>query len=298
VPEAEGVGRTECQQPSAYGADVPTRVIPVSSENQLFQRAEVLYRNRTKRQRYRQFLVEGVRPIDRLVESGWAIQALLYTPDRALSGWARRVLAGSRAPVHYELTLPLLSRLTDRQEPSELIAIATVPPDEVSRIHLGAPSVPLLVACDSPASPGNLGAIIRSADAFGADAVVVTGHAADVYDPQAVRASMGSLFALPVVRMSGPEAVARWLSRLPRSLRPIVVGTDSGADVDLDLVDLKRSTLLVAGSETGGLHHGYRRLCDVVARIPMRGSADSLNVASAISVALYEVDRQRRQSGG
>jgi 23S rRNA (uridine2479-2'-O)-methyltransferase len=273
---------------------MPPRVVPVSSENQAFQRAEVLYRNRTKRQRYLQFLVEGVRPVDRLVRSGWAIEAFLYTPERPLSRWAQGVLAGSPAPVHYALTLPLLSRLTDRQEPSELIAIATIPPDDAGRIHLRADPAPLLVACDNPSSPGNLGSIIRSGDAFGADGVLVTGHAADVYDPQAVRASMGSLFTVPVVRMPGPNAVEEWLSRLPRGLRPTVVGTDSAGDVDLDQLDLKRPTLLVAGSEAGGLHQGCRRLCDVVARIPMRGSADSLNVASAISVALYEVDRQRR----
>jgi 23S rRNA (uridine2479-2'-O)-methyltransferase len=273
---------------------MPFRVIPVSSENQAFQRAEVLYRNRTKRQRYRQFLVEGVRPVDRLVRSGWTVEAFLYTRDRPFSRWAQHVLGGSPAAVHYELTLPLLSRLTDRQEPSELIAIATIPPDDAGRIHLGAAPAPLLVACDNPSSPGNLGSIIRSADAFGADGVLVTGHAADVYDPQAVRASMGSLFTLPVVRMPGPDAVQEWVSGLSRGLRPIVVGTDSAGEADLDEVDLTGSVLLVAGSEAGGLHQAYRRLCDVVARIPMRGSADSLNVASAISVALYEVDRQRR----
>jgi tRNA G18 (ribose-2'-O)-methylase SpoU len=275
---------------------MPPRVVRVSSENQAFQRAEVLYRNRTKRQHYRQFLVEGVRPVDRLVRSGWAVEAFLYTPERRLSRWAQGVLAGSPAPVHYQLTLPLLSRLTDRQEPSELIAIATIPPDDAGRIHLGAAPSPLLVACDNPSSPGNLGSIIRSADAFGADGVLVTGHAADVYDPQAVRAGMGSLFTLPVVRMPGPDAVEGWLSRLPQGLRPIVVGTDSAGDAQLGELDLTRPALLVAGSEAGGMHQGYRRLCDVVARIPMRGSADSLNVASAISVALYEVDRQRRRA--
>jgi TrmH family RNA methyltransferase len=108
---------------------------------------------------------------------------------------------------------------------------------------------------------------------------------------------MGSLFTLPVVRMPGPETVARWLSELPEGLRPKVVGTDSLGDVALDEVDLTGPVLFVAGAEAGGLHQGYRRLCDVVARIPMRGSADSLNVASAISVALYEADRQRRMAG-
>jgi tRNA G18 (ribose-2'-O)-methylase SpoU len=273
---------------------VPPRVVPVSSENQLFQRAEVLRRNRTKRQRYGQFLVEGVRPIDRLVASRWPIEAFLFTGERPLSRWAQQTLAASTAPVHYQLSLPLLSALTDRQEPSELLAIAAIPPDDLGRIDLRADPPPLLLACDVPASPGNLGSIVRSADAFGADGVLVSGHAADVYDPQAVRASMGSLFSVPVVRVAGPEAVARWLTDLPPDLRPVVVGTDSAGDADLDQVDLRGPVLLVAGNEASGLHHGYRRLSSVVARVPMRGSADSLNVASAVSIALYEVDRQRR----
>jgi TrmH family RNA methyltransferase len=277
---------------------VRSRVVPVSSENQLFQRADVLRRNRAKRQRHGQFLVEGVRPIGRLVTSGWPVEAFLYARDRPLSRWARGILAGSTAPVHYELTLELLSRLTDREEPSELIAIAAMPPDDLDRIRFRSDRAPLLLTCDVPASPGNLGSVIRSADALGGDGILVSGHAADAYDPQAVRASMGSLFTVPVVRVPGPEAVAQWLADLPEALRPAVVGTDSDGDLDLDQVDLRGPVLLVAGSEASGLHHGYRRLCDVVARIPMRGSADSLNVASAVSIALYEVDRQRRQPGG
>jgi 23S rRNA (uridine2479-2'-O)-methyltransferase len=276
-------------------AEVARRVVPVSSENQLFQRAEVLGRDRTRRHRYGQLLVEGVRPIDRLVRSDWKVEAFLSARDRPLSTWARRVLAGSRAPAHYELTLPLLARLTDRQEPSELIAIAAIPADDLGRIRLRPDPAPLLVACDGPSSPGNLGSIVRSADAFGAAGVLITGHAADPYDPQAVRASMGSLFAVPVVRLPSAESVAEWLRGLPEAVRPLVVGTDSGGEVDLDQVDLGGPVLLLVGNEATGMRRRARELCDVVARVPMRGSADSLNAASAASIALYEADRQRRR---
>jgi 23S rRNA (uridine2479-2'-O)-methyltransferase len=102
-------------------------------------------------------------------------------------------------------------------------------------------------------------------------------------------------FAVPVVRMPSAESVGGWLRGLPRAVRPLVVGTDSGGEVDLDQVDLRGPALLLVGNEATGMRRRARELCDMVARVPMRGSADSLNAASAASIALYEADRQRRR---
>ena len=146
---------------------------------------------------------------------------------------------------------------------------------------------------DRPAGPGNIGTLIRSADAFGAGGVVVTGHAADPYDPRSVRASAGSLFAIPVVRVPSHREVLAWRDAVAPAERPQLVATDEHGDVDVADADLTGPTYVVIGNETSGLSAAWREACDVTVRIAMTGSASSLNAASAATVVLYEAARQR-----
>lgn len=263
------------------------QTLPVSTANQAFQHIEVLKRNRTRRRRCGELFVEGVRPIQRLVDHGWAVRSVWSDRDRPLSRWAESILAASGAERHYRLAPDLMARLSDREEPSELLVVAGIRPLRLGTLAL--PSDPLLVVLDRPVSPGNLGTVVRTADAMGAHAVLVAGHAADPFDPRAIRASMGSLFAVPVVEIDGHRELERWLTEHPAA----VIGMDSGGETPLPELDLRGPVVLVAGSEGTGLSHGFRVLCDGVARIPMRGAADSLNMAVATSIALYEASRQR-----
>jgi len=269
-------------------------VLRVSSENSLFQHLEVLLRNRAKRHRAGEFVVEGVQAINLARAKRWTFNALVYAAGRPLSGWGQEVLAGAPGAARVEMAPHLLARLSERDETSELLAVLATPPDDPARIVLHDPALALVF--DRPVSPGNLGQIVRSADALGADGLLVTGHGADLYDPQAVRASRGSLFALPAVRLASPRDVAAWQAGAPRAAggRLQLVGGSGAAATALDEVDLRRPTLLVLGNETHGLSRAYRDLCDVLVRIPMSGAADSLNVASAASIMLYEAGRQRR----
>jgi tRNA G18 (ribose-2'-O)-methylase SpoU len=186
----------------------------------------------------------------------------------------------------------LLQELGGKSEDApELVAVAALPPDDLARIPLGAEF--LGVVLDRPASPGNIGTVVRSADAFGAAGVVITGHAADPYDPKAVRASTGSLFAVPVVRLTSPAEVLAWAR--PAGVQ--IVGTDEHGSLELSDHDLTRPTLLLIGNEASGLSAAWREACDVTVRIPIGGSASSLNAAAAATVALYEAARQRRRRG-
>lgn len=248
----------------------------------------MLKRNRTRRHQCREVFVEGVRPIDRLLAHRWQVESLWWCQDRPLSPWAQDVIVRAAAATHYDLPAALMTRLSDREEPSELIAIARMPPDEPGRIAWR-PDL-LVLALDRPASPGNLGTLVRAADALGAHGLLITGHGVDTYDPRTIRASLGSVFALPVVRLPGPAQLGGWLASLPR--RPRVVGTDSGAEVDLWDADLVPPLVVVAGNEATGISYGLRQLCDVVIRIPLDGSADSLNVTVAASIVLYEIRRK------
>jgi 23S rRNA (uridine2479-2'-O)-methyltransferase len=252
----------------------------VSTRNAAFQQWQALLTNRTKRQRAAEFMVQGVRPITLAAEHGWPIRALLHT-EGPKSRWAEDLLRRHEGIV---LSTELMRELGGKED-QELIAVVGLPEDRLDRI----PRRPdlLVVVFDRPATPGNIGTLIRSADAFGAHGVIVTGHAADPYDPRAVRASTGSLFAIPVVRVPSHREVLDWTSAR-------VVATDEHGDTDVADADLTGPILLLVGNETSGLSAAWREAAHQTVRIPITGMASSLNVAAAGTVVLYEAARQRR----
>ena len=268
----------------------------VTSRGARFQEWAALLGNRSKRQRRGEFIVQGVRPITLAVRHGWPVRELLYNADAALSRWARETQEAARA-ASVAVSADLMAELGGKDEGvPELLAVVALPADELSRIPAG-PDL-LAVVFDRPASPGNIGTLIRSADAFGASGVIVTGHAADVYDPRSVRASTGSLFALPVIRAPSHRPVLDWAAALRAGGTGVaIVGADENGGRDAADVDLAGPTLLLIGNEATGLTAGWRDACDELARIPMRGAASSLNAATAASVLLYESARQRIAAG-
>ncbi|MDH2430882.1 TrmH family RNA methyltransferase [Sphaerisporangium sp. TRM90804] len=268
--------------------------VRITRANARFQQWQALLGNRAKRQRAGEFLIQGVRPISLAVEFGWPVRALIYDAERPLSNWAEHMLkaaGGERVAMAPDLLRELGGK--DEDVP-ELVAVAGLPDDELSRIQVG-PSF-LGAVFDRPNNPGNIGTMARSLDAFGGAGLIVTGHAADPYDPRSVRASTGSLLALPVVRSHSHREVLEWVERLRAQGLPLTVaGTDESGACDVADLDLTGPTLLVIGNETTGLSAGWRQACDTMARIPMAGSASSLNAAGAATVVLYEAARQRRR---
>ncbi len=269
------------------------KIVRVYSENATFQLFETLRRNREKRHRQREFVVEGVRQINLALQYGWSINGWLYSPERKLSTWASDLLRQKPAPNHYELAELLLSKLSSKEESSELLALVAMPPDDLLRIPIR-PNL-LVLIFDRPASPGNLGTIIRSANALHADGLIITGHAVDLYDPETVSASLGAIFALPTVRLASSAELEPWLSEVERKIgRFCIVGSSAKADCDIDQHDWTQPTALVIGNETVGMSAHYRQRCETIVRIPIDGVVTSLNVANAASILLYEIDRQRR----
>jgi TrmH family RNA methyltransferase len=259
----------------------------ILSANAEFQLALSLLANRKQRRRQGRFAVQSVATIDQALAHGWRIDSVWTPAGRDLSRWAREVVA--QAPLHVELAPALFAELAEKDEPGEIVLLVELPPDDLARIP--AVEAPLLCICDRPASPGNLGSIVRSADAFRADAVLVTGHAADPTDPQAVRASLGALFALPVLTIGSPAELADALRARWPALR--IAGTSARADTDLGDADLTGPLALVFGNEAAGLSAAWRERCDTLLRIPIRGVASSLNLAAAAAVVLAEASRRR-----
>lgn len=270
-------------------------VTRVRSRNATFQYWQTLLTNRTKRGRARELVVQGVRPTDLALAAGTPIRSLLIADSGTRSRWAHDVADQARAAgaAEYLLEPDLLAELGEQEDRTpELLITVEIPQDDPRRID-AAPNL-LAVALDRPASPGNVGSIIRSADAFGAHGVLITGHGADPYDPRAVRASTGSVFTVPSVRLAGPDDAMAWVSAVREGGVPLqVVGTDETGTTSVSQVDLTAPTLIVTGTEKTGMSAGWREACDVITKIPIGGHASSLNAANATSIVLYEATRQR-----
>lgn len=202
--------------------------------------------------------------------------ALGQTPRRPCCEW----ISVSRA---------VLQKLADAQTPQGVVAVVRKPASDPSALLLA--KAPLVVAVDSVQDPGNLGAIIRSADAAGADGVLLGRGTVDLYNPKTLRSTMGSLYHLPVIEADLPQ----WLRRA-REAGHAAVGMSLHARATLYETDLRRGTWFVLGNEGQGLSEEVQAEVDTGLIIPMQGAAESLNVAMAATVVLFEAMRQRYSS--
>lgn len=276
------------------GAGKGSAKLLVTTRNARFQQWESFLGNRTKRTRAGRFLIQGVRPLNVALDQDWPIEALLHRMGGpSLSDWARGLIERGGVE-HIGVGAELMAELGEKDGTApELIAVAHTRHPRLRDLRLG--ERPLVVVFDRPSSPGNLGTLIRTANAFGADAVVVVGHGADPYDPQSVRASTGSLFALPIITVSSVDEVLAFRDSLAENGTALtVVGTDEDGSVVIDDHDFTTGTLLVVGNETRGMSAAWRQACDAVVNIPIGGAASSLGAPSAGAVGLYEIARQRR----
>lgn len=270
------------------------KIEKIYSKNAQYQKFEVLKTNRNKRHRYGEFFVEGVRNINEAVKNGWTVSSFIYEAGRPLSGWAKDMLAKVKTEVNFELTPQLMADLSGKDEPSELLAVVKMRKDDLRQ--LGSPENPLYVLFDRPSNRGNLGTILRSCDALGADGLILTGHGVDLYDPEVVGASMGSFFRIPAVHAPDNETVFRFIADMKEKYPGFkAIGTTAHKQHTLWQQDLSGPVLLMLGNETDGLCYAFKEACDVLCTIPMAesASASSFNVACAGTVLLYETIRQR-----
>jgi TrmH family RNA methyltransferase len=251
-----------------------------------------LLAERRHRRREGAFVVHGIQPVWQAVEAGADIETLIVAPGLlGRSSAARRIgemVAGQEAGgVRVaRVSDELFGRLSDREGPPGLAAIVRGQVRVLSELPAGPRTV--FVALHEIGNPGNLGTIIRTANAAGAAGVVLIGQATDPFDPVAVKASMGALFGLPVARARAAEEFFGWASA-----RGLTVVTTSGqAELSFWAASYPRPLALLLGAEGTGLPAEVLARGDSQVRIPMVGTAESLNLAVAAGLLLYEVQRQ------
>ena len=269
------------------------REIKVFSRDNAFQRFEVLKRNRNKRYKYNEFLVEGVRSLNEAVKNGWKIRSFLYDRNN-LSGWASEMIGTADTDVNYLLAPELMKELSGKEDTSELMAVIEMREDRLDTVRLS--DNPFIVLFDRPSNKGNLGTMIRSCDAMGADMLIITGHGVDLYDPDVVVSAMGSFFNMPVIRAEDNNVLNGYIAGLKKRYPGfLVLGTTAHQETPVYTVDLTGPLMLMMGNETMGLNRAFKESCDLLCTIPMseKSYATSFNVSCAASILMYEVTRQR-----
>jgi TrmH family RNA methyltransferase len=254
-----------------------------SLANPTVKAARALHMRKT-REETGQFLAEGLKIVTEAVELGRAPRILLHAAEAAAHPLLRQARAATEAAGGevIEVSRDILAKISRRDNPQTVLGVF----DQIfARLEeLDPAGAACWVALEAVRDPGNLGTIVRTADAAGCGAVILVGDCCDPYSVEAVRATMGSIFAVRIARASLAEFLA-WRRGWPGS----VVGALLGATTDFRQAPYAAPTLLAMGNEQAGLTPELAAACDVTVMIPMRGRADSLNLAVATGVMIYAV---------
>lgn len=255
----------------------------------------VRLRNRRERDHTGQFLIEGYRELLRASESGMAMDQLFICPElflgeneEALINTIEELGAGQCQVM--TCTPAVFEKLSYRDRPDGLLATAAQLPCHLDR--LPCPPAPFYLVAEAVEKPGNLGTILRSSDAAGVTGVIVCDRCTDLHNPNVVRASVGTLFTVPVAEASSQETLD-WL----REQKVRILAATPDAEEEYTDADLTGPLAVLMGTEQLGLSDFWMEQADLQVRIPMMGQADSLNVATATTVILFEALRQRRKRG-
>ena len=241
------------------------------------------------RQQTGQFFIEGLRTVGEAVQTGAPIQMLVTAPDLLVSDFGKSLLyhPGVLDIDQIEVSAEIYTKLAHKDGPQGIGAIVDqrwIPLDTATL-----QPADLWITLDSVADPGNLGTIMRTADAVGACGIILLGDSTDPYDPAAVKASMGSLFTMNLIQ-TGWDDFLFW----QQTHQIALVGTSDSAEKDYQQLSYQRPMILLMGSERHGLSAEKQTACDQMACIPMEGRCDSLNLAVATSLMLYEIYNQSR----
>ena len=260
-----------------------------SSSNPKIRNLLLLQEKSKARKEQGLFVVEGRRELEHCLAAGYSVRTLFVCPEIAEGLTAEGIVSqiASVKPLIIEIPEQLYRKVAYRESTEGIIAEVEYKSLKLSDLRL--PENPLIMVLESVEKPGNLGAVLRSADAARADAVLLCDPLTDLYNPNLIRASIGAVFTVPAVACSSEEAIAFLQARGIRILTAQL--QDSSLYYD---VNMTRGTALVMGTESTGLTDVWRKAASAHIRIPMLGRLDSLNVSVSAAILLFEAVRQRQ----
>ena len=250
-------------------------------------------RNKSTRDETQLFLVEGYREILRAIDADWHLDTLFVCEELFLGVNEQILIERARQRLTQIITCnkTVFQKMSYRDRPDGLLAIAPQKKSDLSSLKQAFDNnrAPLFVVAEAIEKPGNLGTILRSSDAVGVDGLIVCDRCTDIFNPNVVRASVGTLFTVPTVEEEG-EATLKWL----KDNQVTILAATPHAEKEFTDVDLTQPVAIAVGTEQLGLSERWMKQATLQVRIPMRGIADSLNVAMATTLLLYEASRQRQ----
>jgi TrmH family RNA methyltransferase len=262
--------------------------VTISSTSNPRVKAAARLRDRREREQRGLTIVDGGREVRRALAAGVAVREAFVADDTALSGDARDAIAAMNASGIdvVRVSRNVFEKIAFGDRVDGVVAVIETPRTDLEALQL--PSTPLVLVVEDVEKPGNLGAMLRSADGAGVDAVIAASPRTDLFNPNAIRASLGTIFSVPLAAAPTADVVA-FLGRL--GVRIVAARVDA-ATTYTD-ADLRGALAIAVGSEADGLSGAWSAANAQSVRLPMLGVADSLNVSVAAAVLLYEARRQR-----
>lgn len=257
-----------------------------SAQNPKIQKIRALQHQPKERKISGLFVVEGVRLLEEAIQAKWDIEFVLFSNNLTDRGKDLLHQAADRMIDVEEIPFSLMKKVADTTHPQGILAV-------IHQTHLPIPDhLDFILVCDAISDPGNLGTILRSADAAQVQAVIVSPSNTDPFSPKVVRAGMGAHFHIPIIRLDW-SAIQGICKNMDNPLRTYIASAN--ASVNCWDANLKEPCAFIVGSEAQGPGDDAYELADVQLKIPMPGPSESLNVAVATSILLFETVRQRWQ---
>ncbi len=260
-----------------------------SSSNSLIKHVRLLHKKKI-RWESKNFFVEGLRSVKESIISHAEIEYFLYSDSlfETKGGKDLFSLIDKNYENVYNITDKLLKEISDTQNPQGIIAVVRFNKNSLNEALKERNN--FLILLDRVQDPGNMGTIIRTADALGANGILITSGCVDPYNPKTIRATMGSIFHIPLIHYDNVDEVLLDLKK--RNIEVISTGLESSRPCYE--IDFTKDFVLVIGNEASGISERVQELSDTIVKIPMQGRAESLNAAIASGIVMYEASRQRQ----
>jgi len=260
-----------------------------SSSNSIIKEIKSLYKKKN-RWKKKQFIVEGINIVEECIDNDYPLMYIIYSDELLnVKGGQKLFDKINFHPRLIHVTDQLYREISQMENPQGIMGVSEFRVNTIDELNIYKHISLLLL--DRLQDPGNMGTIIRSADAFGIDGIIITKGCVDIYNPKVIRSTMGSIFRVPIYHEDDPILAIRKLKT--KGIK--VYTTSLGGNIYTYEVNFKLPFLLVVGNESSGVSSSIYSVSDSLIKIPMIGDAESLNVAIASSIVMYESLRQRSQ---
>lgn len=258
----------------------------IGSENAEYQIIKSIKLNRVKRNRLHEIFIEGIECIKQAISANIEITRIIIKNMAGLSEWGKNIVKQNNNVKIIEMSSILFNELADKMDPSEMLITAKIKQNEINDINN---ENPFIILFDRPSDYGNLGSIIRSANAFNVDGIFIIGHGIDIYASKVIRSSLGSIFFTKIVTIKSMEVLKNYISIQKERNNMEIIGTDSDGNVSIKDCKINRPVMVIIGNEAKGMSIRLKEICDKIIKIPMEGNINSLNVSCAASIIMWEI---------